>query len=152
MATLIIDDKKAREIYPGAPDSLKAILEQTFGGKKFFEQKITDRVKTFEDVLQILGESFNVRGGETADEIAYRKLKLIARCLNEGWSPDWNDEDQEKYYPWFYMDSDPGFGLGSVRCHLSVSDVGSRLCFKTEALAKHAVNHFLDIYKNYFTL
>ena len=152
MATLIIDDKKAREIYPGAPDSLKAILEQTFGGKKFFEQKITDRVKTFEDVLQILGESFNVRGGETADEIAYRKLKLIARCLNEGWTPDWNNSNQYKYYPWFYMNSVRGFGLFVVTCDYSASSVGSRLCFKTEALAKHAVNHFLDIYKNYFTL
>ena len=33
------------------------------------------------------------------------KLFIIADALNEGWKPDWND-DNLKYYPWFDLEKD----------------------------------------------
>jgi hypothetical protein len=155
MATLTIDEKKAREIYPSAASELKAILENTFG-KQFFNQKITDKVKTFEDVLYVMGilpSAFNaITAYDTRDEIAYKKLKLIAKVLNEGWEPNWDNSNEYKHYPWFYMDSSRGFGLDSVDYDYSASIVGSRLCFKSEELAKYAVKTFLSIYQDYFTI
>ncbi len=48
MKTLQIDEMKAKQFWKTGTSELKAILEDTFG-KSFFSEKITDRVKTFED-------------------------------------------------------------------------------------------------------
>jgi hypothetical protein len=155
MATLTIDEKKAKEIYPSAAAELKAVLENTFG-KNFFNQKITDRIKSFDDILQLAGmwpSTFTtITINDSPDEIAYKKLKLITKVLNEGWEPNWDNSNVYKYYPWFYMDSSRGFSLYGVYYFGSSSTVGSRLCFKNEALAQFAVKTFLSIYQDYFII
>jgi len=65
-----------------------------------------DRIKTFEDAcaeLELYPEEVLAGFMKTAstDEIAYRKLRIIAEALNEGWKPDWSNSDEYKYYPWF---------------------------------------------------
>jgi hypothetical protein len=153
MATLTIDEKRAKEIYPSAASELKALLENTFG-KSFFSQKITDRIKTFEDVLEafgILPSAFKaVTAYDLPDEIAYKQLKLIVKVLNEGWEPNWDNSNEYKYYPWMCMDSPSGFGLICVSYSSSTSGVGSRLCFKSEALAKYAAEQFKSVYEQFF--
>ena len=56
---------------------------------KTLEGKATDRIKTFEDALDELGqetlEQFQHRTQyDTIDEIAYKKLKIIIQVMNEG--------------------------------------------------------------------
>ena len=149
MATLTLTDKKAREIYPKADNEMKAILEESFG-KQFFNQKITDRIKTFEDACEILGIDWEGPNSEdeTQDEIAYRQLKIIVRALNEGWKPDWNNSSQYKWYPWFHLNK-PGFQFDGAGCDCSHTNAsgGSRLCFASEELARYAGKQFEDIYK-----
>ncbi|MFL9835013.1 hypothetical protein [Chryseobacterium terrae] len=119
---------------------------------------IKERIITFEDVLKyhvISEEKFkNDCISLSADEIAYIQLKLIVSALNEGWFPDWEDDDQWKYYPYFYMDDSSASGRfsfdGSDDRH-SFSSVGSRLCFKSHELSDYAAEKFLDIYKTFFT-
>jgi hypothetical protein len=153
MQTLKISDNTARKLYPTAPAEFKTVLEETFGGKDFFNQVITDRVKTFIDVLAEQGKciaDFNSEcRGLSTDEIAYRKLKLIAKVLNEGWEPNWDKGEEEKWHNWFKMSS--GFSFNIAYYYLSLSGVGSRLCFKSKKLAEHAARHFLDIYKEFYT-
>ncbi|MFT3704672.1 MAG: hypothetical protein QM802_20070 [Agriterribacter sp.] len=151
MKTLSISDQDARKIYPSAIPELKTILEASFS-KGFFSQKITDRIKTFEDACAEIGEDpvnpkFII--GEP-DEIAYRKLKVIIKVLNEGWVPDWNNSSQYKWRPWFYLNA-PGFRFSGTSYVFTHSTVGSRLCFKSEELCEYAANQFIDIYKDYFT-
>lgn len=126
------------------------------GVVKFKEipKDIKERIKTFDDVLEYHGigkrqTNFLLNG--KPDENAYRKLKLIAQALNEGWEPDWDDSDQKKYYPWFKMASG-GFSYAVFANHWTDSAVGSRLCFKSADLAKYAAETFTDIYKEFFTL
>lgn len=116
--------------------------------------KITDRVKTFEDACSVLGINTNsiYDCGDTKDEIAYKKLKLIAKALNEGWKPNWENGNEYKYYPWFKMQSGFGFSNTSCASTYSYAGVGSRLCFKTDALAKYAGQQFESIYKDLLTL
>jgi hypothetical protein len=105
--TLQITKDAALTAYKDADTAGKALLEALLG-KNNFLIKITDRIKSFEDACRELGEdpaNFNVG---MPDEIAYKKLKVITRALNEGWEPNWNNDNQYKWYPWFYMDS-PGF-------------------------------------------
>lgn len=67
---------------------------------------ITKRVKTYADACAVLGiepmnETVLAKLGFAKDEIAYRKLKTIAKALNEGWRPDWANSNEYKYWPWF---------------------------------------------------
>jgi hypothetical protein len=88
--------------------------------------------------------------------LAFAQLVIIAEVLNEGWVPDWNNDDEYKYYPWFDLektDENPsGFSLDSVRCYYSDSSVPSRLCFKNRELAEYAVRTFEQLYKDYFLI
>ena len=92
---------------------------------------------------------------EEPDEIAYVKLKLIAKALNEGWTPDWSNGEWDKWYPWFKMDDSSSAGRFSFYVAVfqrSASGVGSSLCFKSKDLVTYAGTQFLDIYKDFFTV
>ena len=120
---------------------------------------ITERVKSFEDACKVLGMSKIELGtsGLNEDEvsiIAYAKLVIIARALNEGWKPDWSNSNQVKYIPWFKHNAASGFGLsfddfGYWNSH---SYVGSRLCFKDRDRAKYCFNTFLQLWEDYFLI
>lgn len=121
---------------------------------------ITDRVKSYEDACKALGiEPMNEAAMEAAgfrlDEIARRKLEIITEALNEGWIPDYNNTSQAKYAPWFYIE--PNHQEGATSAGLAYANtspvptythasVGSRLCFKTPALARYAGNTFKGLY------
>ena len=76
---------------------------------------ITERIKTFEDACNELGEEnvlvqayrtaeFNTSGNQNdvSDVVAYLKLRVIAEVLNEGWEPQFTT-DECRWYPWFYL-------------------------------------------------
>jgi hypothetical protein len=139
--------------YRNADAQGKSILEQLFG-KNMFRQKITDHVKSFEDACGMKGISVSeiLNEYDTADEAAYKKLKVIIEVLNEGWKPDWNNSNQRKWYPWFNMQGGFGFSDSYYAGWVTVSFVGSRLCFHSEELAAYCATQFLDIYKNFLTI
>jgi hypothetical protein len=151
---LTVNKSNAQAAYEDADAVTKKLLENLFGKEHFTPQKITDRVKTFDDACSIKGikpESlFNP--GDTPDEKAYKKLKLIVEVLNEGWRPDWTKSGEYKYYPWFDLSSGSGlsyYGCADVR---SASPVGSRLVFKSKDLAIYAAKQFEEIYKDFFII
>ncbi len=125
-------------------------------------EKITDRVKTYEDACNILGikpanalpafSSSHMVSTHERSVAASCKLIIIAEVLNEGWKPDWNDHNQAKYYPWFKsVGSGSGFAFYDCDCDYAYSDVGSRLCFKSRELAEYAGKQFESIYNDYLT-
>ena len=125
---------------------------------KLKPKKVTERIKNFDDVLAELGiekESF-LKGIQdiSPDEVAYRKIKLIVKAFNEGWTPDWTNSNEYKYYPWFEMGSPSGSGFRFYVYGFwnTFSYVGSRLCFKSSELAKHVGNLFIDDYRDFLTL
>lgn len=120
---------------------------------------IKQRVKNFQDVLnyhKISQEEFDKKvEGLTGDEKAYIQLKYIVEAFNEGWVPDWTNNEWDKYYPWFYMDdkdSSGRFSFNHSDYRSSASAVGSRLCFKSRELCDYSAELFLDIYKEFFTV
>ncbi len=125
-------------------------------------KEIKERVKTFEDacaVLNIPVPQFSTP--VTSDDravIAFQKLTIIIRALNEVWEPNWGNYDESKYYAWFKFqkgsDKSSGFGFSCFdwTCSNANTDVGARLCFKTSDLAVYAGQQFTDLYKDYLTL
>lgn len=156
MKKFSIDLEKAKQIYPDAPKSLQADLEKTFGKTVFIPENIMGKIKTFSDACKACKTTeaaFNAKvkkQGLLPDEVAYQQIKIIARALNEGWKPDWNNSDEYKYYPWFEF-SGSGFGYSHSGCgyDYTATAVGSRLCYKNLDLAKHAGKTFIKIYNSY---
>ncbi|MBQ8969211.1 MAG: hypothetical protein IJ064_05725 [Bacteroidaceae bacterium] len=150
---------------------------------------ITERVKTFDDAVNILGVEHPMvtmykaitnlpdRTNDDKHIIAYAKLCIITAALNEGWEPQFT-EDEYRYFPWFVfytqseideMDDEDKEGIRVLgRSGLSASAYagvaysltsnassgsyagsGGRLCFKTRELAKYAGEQFLDIWADY---
>lgn len=169
-------------------DSTMKVLEALFGKELFKPKNIMERIKTFEDALNELGDkhplvlqyrfNFNNEGGWTDDMYArefeaYLKLRIITAALNEGWTPQFT-EDEYRYFPWFWlytkeeiakMDKEErkkvvlfggsahngayaGFASApsnNAPSHTSAA-VGSRFCFKSSALAEYAGKQFAEIY------
>lgn len=153
MDTLKIDKSKAKRLYNTASTELKEMFEDTFG-KEFFSEKITDRLKTFDDCCMEIGTSedeFNKKFaslGLDIDTIFYEKCKIICKALNEGWKPNYKDGSEAKYHSWFAA-SGGGFSFDDCSCTITVTDVGSRLCVKSRELAEYIGKQFLSEYKSF---
>lgn len=145
---------------------------------------IKERIKTFEDALAVLGEQNRfVQEWEEADEtdfttpdiIAYLKLRIIVAALNEGWTPQFTD-DEYRWYTWFriytkqelddmseedrsrvvgrsngYSNAVGGlvYANANFASSHSHSYYGSRLAFKTEELADYAGKQFIEIWADF---
>jgi hypothetical protein len=156
MSTIQITKENAEKALSLANDSEKKLLMALLGQSETKAtgarpENIIEAIKTFEDACAIAGEDPNDKKFTegTKDEIAYKKLKVIVKVLNEGWYPNWENSDEYKYVPWFEYSSGSGFSDADCDCWYSFSVVGSRLCFKTRELAEYAANQFKGIYNDF---
>lgn len=132
----------------GKPVEIELTKDQVAKVKKHTD-KITDRIKTWADVLEYNRTSQEVFDDQfdMLDEQGYanEQVKLIALALNEGVIMNPFNESQYKYYPYFYVNNGAfvynGFRLWDVN-----TNVGSRLCFVSSELAIYAGKTFIDIY------
>lgn len=161
------------------------LLSQT-SKRVLSDRPVMERVKTFDDACHELGEThplvqalnlFEKNMGENAnsmpDVLAFLKLRIVAAALNEGWTPDWNDKQQRKWYPWFYIYSEEEYnnlseedkcrvvgrahynayahgGLVDSSAHYvsssSGTSGGARLAFKSNELAKYCGEQFGELW------
>lgn len=148
------------------------------------EKDVRKRIKTFEDACHEIGidaEAWNrdkISLGLEPDVLAFLKLRIIVKALNEGWEPRFT-EDECRYYPWFilytgeeynkldeeeksrvvYRSYYYAFALGGVSYSYANSDssfalayFGVRLAFKTSELAAYCGRQFLDIWADFVFL
>ena len=148
------------------------------------EKDVRKRIKTFEDACHEIGidaEAWNrdkISLGLEPDVLAFLKLRIIVKALNEGWEPRFT-EDECRYYPWFilytgeeynkldeeeksrvvYRSSYYADALGGVSFAYAHSDssfthasIGVRLAFKTSELAAYCGRQFLDIWADFVFL
>jgi len=143
----------ARKIYPESPGWFKEELEAAFG-KECFKKKCFFDIKTFEDACEELDLNANdfITANCLPDEIAYKKLKVIIMAVNQGWIPDWNNDNQRKWWPYFNLSSGFGFSCSYYGYDDTSTAVGSRLCFETEEKSNYVAKQFLDLYKEFLTI
>lgn len=164
-------------------------MTKAFGEEALKSQDIKERIKTFEDAVNAIGEdhplvaqykTINSAFKEADNNLhlfAYTRLAIIAEALNEGWRPEYT-EDEYRYYPWFglytqeeYDDMDDedkercrfvgrsysyAYAGGGLVCAdansgsaYSSTYVGSRLAFKSRELAIYCGKQFIEIWINY---
>jgi hypothetical protein len=127
-------------------------------------EKITDKIKSFEDACKHLRLNPNdlpvvdmLPEKDRKSIIAFYKLTIIIRALNEGWEPDWSNWDEWKYYNLFYVEKggdqrSSGFRYGTTDFASTRMHTGSRLCFKNIELAKYATEQFKELYREYLLI
>ena len=125
----------------GKPVEIELTADQVQKVKKHID-KITDRVKTFQDACEVLGYAIP-KSMHVVD-----KLKVIAEALNEGWKPDWNNSTQVKYVPWFKWNG-TAFVFSDYYYWRSYTAVGSRLCLRNSDLAIYIATQFEDLYNEF---
>lgn len=174
-------------------DSTCKVLEALYPDINFTpkdNRPVTERIKTLEDACNELGEdhlyvqmfrdiynkSEKAGANVNNDVVAYLKLRIITAALNEGWEPQFT-QDEERWYPWFFLYTDEELaeksdewkrdrhlttmqyhrgewaGLAYAGSYAAPSDtgadVGSRLCFKSDTLAEYAGKTFIDLWMDF---
>lgn len=154
---LTLKKNTAKQLYPEAPAWFQKVLTETFGEDYFKKRDYTD-IKTFADACEECGtieEEFNERFanlGLDADTINYEKAKIVVKAINQGWTPDWSNSYQYKYWPYFKLSSGFSFSNADSYYVFTVTNVGSRLCFESEAKCTYAAKQFIDIYEQFLTI
>lgn len=148
------------------------------------EKDVRKRIKTFEDACHEIGidaEAWNrdkISLGLEPDVLAFLKLRIIVKALNEGWEPQFT-EDECRYYPWLILYTGEEYNkldeeeksrvvcrssysanaLGGVSYASAFGDssyanasIGVRLAFKTSELAAYCGRQFLDIWADFVFL
>lgn len=148
------------------------------------EKDVRKRIKTFEDACHEIGidaEAWNrdkISLGLEPDVLAFLKLRIIVKALNEGWEPRFT-EDECRYYPWFilytgeeynkldeeeksrvvfrslndaYALGGVSFASASIDSSNTLANIGVRLAFKTSELAAYCGRQFLDIWADFVFL
>jgi hypothetical protein len=142
---------------------LDALQEEAVQLRKIIDAPVDvrDRIKTLQDAIDYLGEDDTdvnalihlIKNFVSNNHIRnYQSLVVIAKALNEGWQPDWTNDNQRKYTPWFKHKA--GFGLSCDAYDFWDTDasVGSRLCYKSSELAVYAATQFAICYNNYLSI
>lgn len=80
--------------------------------------------------------------------IAHYKLIIIAQVLNDGWQPNWSDDNERKYFPYFGVKADPkhpaGVGFSGTRATVT----GARFRVSARAFASKTVNWLCMLVSN----
>ena len=121
--------------------------------KKFFSRPkdIRDKVKSFLDACSVLSVNPNTVYSETdsISDKAFKRLKIMIKALNEGWYPNWDDENEYKWLNYFRMKG--GFSCWYSHYYFASTAVPSALCLKNKELALHMIEIALEDYKEYYS-
>lgn len=126
--------------------------------RKYFKgDKIVTEIKTWKDVLKklkITEKSLNLivspKTKEEKARNAFTKLLCITKVYNNGWTPDWSNTSQYKYYIYLSLSG----GSGVLGCYCSRYSVypTSGLYFQNREKAIDSSVKFKDVYDDYFMI
>ena len=78
----------------------------------------------------------------------YDNLCLSIKILNDGWYPNWENENENKYWIWWTMKG--GFSYHLVYFSTTRTNVPSALCLKDEHTANLACILLTKLYKKVY--
>ena len=175
-----IQQENVLNAYKNASDEQKELLEHLFGREVFKPVDVKERIKTFADAAKAVGiedpeEWESGYSDVEPDILAYFKLRIITKALNEGWEPKFIPGEY-RWAPYFLLYTKEEIekmnaetkarvvfrshvnanAVGGVSYAFAAYDsasvyagVGSRLAFKSEELAEYAGKQFTEIYADF---
>lgn len=180
-------------------EAQKAIIEEVKKGSPVFGWELEEKeakswkdIKTFKDAVECLGnknkfvEAYHTAVGlldaDAAKEklgidvVSFLKLRVITAAINEGWEPQFT-EDEWRWYPWFYLYTEDEyshfsdekkrrcvgragcdayvccglvFASGSYASTNSSTYCGARLAFESEEKADYAGGQFKELWADFY--
>ncbi len=188
-----IKNENIMAAYNAADESGKQMLRAMFPDMEWNtaqtdNRPITERIKTFEDACNALGEDHPFVAAYNAvedldewgeDLEAYLKLRIITAALNEGWEPQFT-QDEDRWFPWFVLWTEEELTgksdewkrerrLTTMQYHRgeyaglayansinapssAAANFGSRLCFKSDTLAEYAGKQFIKLWMDFYLI
>lgn len=138
---VITDFESARKALGGKPNAEFTVLKKNLSGNVV---QLNDVARLVTDITPMHIEAL----------IALNELFTIAQAWNkeDGFTPDFSDRNQTKWFPWFvYSDDAAGFvyaNANNAAANANAS-IGSRLCFKTSARARQFGEQFIDLWNDF---
>lgn len=180
MSDIKIKKQNVLDAYRNASDEQRELLEHLFGRDVCKPLDVRERIKTFADAAQAVGIDDPEEWEEhysnlEPDILAYLKLRIITKALNEGWEPKFIPGEY-RWAPYFLLYTKEEIekidaekkarvvcrsyhnanAVGGVSCANAGYDsayvnayIGSRLAFKSEELAEYAGKQFTEIYADF---
>ncbi len=175
-----IQQENVLNAYKNASDEQKELLEHLFGSEVFKPADVRERIKTFADAAKAVGiedpEEWEEQYSDLEpDVLAYFKLRIITKALNEGWEPKFIPGEY-RWAPYFLLYTKEeiekmnaetktrvvlrsagnsctiggvAYVYASYDSSHAYSSYGSRLAFKSEELAEYAGKQFTEIYADF---
>ena len=175
-----IQQENVLNAYKNASDEQKELLEHLFGREVFKPVDVKERIKTFADAAKAVGiedpeEWESGYSDVEPDILAYFKLRIITKALNEGWEPKFT-VGEYRWFPFFVLYTKDEIDKMDEKTRTRVvlrsnsyaatsggvayvgadgvssdaySNSGSRLAFKSEELAEYAGKQFTEIYADF---
>jgi hypothetical protein len=143
-----------KEITIKAPDGYVIDNEKSTASSIVFKlNEIFDykTIRSFEDACKRLNINPNHiwNLSDTKDEVAYKKLKIIFKAINNGWIPDFTDK-QYKYCPYFKVSaSSLVYYYNDYFVNYFNANYGCRLCANTSDKAEYIGKTFIKEYNDY---
>ena len=179
MSDIKIKKQNVLDAYKNASDEHKELLEHLFGSEVFKPADVRERIKTFADAATAVGiedpEEWEEQYSDLEpDVLAYFKLRIITKALNDGWEPKFIPGEY-RWAPYFllytkeeiekmnaetrarvvYRSNNNANAVGGVSCAGAAdsayvnTNIGSRLAFKSKVLAEYAGKQFTEIYADF---
>lgn len=121
--------------------------------KKFLKEDLFTKIKTYSGVCKELGikeltlKDFKVFGEDASKMLAFHKIKNLERLFNGDWKANLKDSNQNKYYPYFTINSSGGLVFGGSDCYASGFGGGAGL-YKNAKTADFIGKNFTDVYED----
>ena len=158
MELKIESKEKAKRIYD-RPELVKELLEEAYGKETF--QKINYKdLNSFDALCRatrgITREEFEakLKDLQISDQAKrFMRMEVISEGINQGWEPDNEDPNQEKWFPVFKKVSSGGLVFSSSGCRYDYADadVGFPFAYKDEEHSTHSGKTFIKFWIEFIT-
>ena len=166
MEEVKIDKAEIIKSYKSADTKGKSLLVKLYGKELFVVPKPVKQIKVKEPVwksVNNLNDIFRLAKVDRNKYLPYPKpkndwerfvnatpiLALVAKVFNEGWIPDWDNNDEKKWFCWFDMRKGGFvFSYTFYGCTFTHSYCGSRLVLVDSERAKRSGVLFKQIHKD----
>ena len=147
-----VDEKDVNERITDFESARRALGRKPNTGFHVVKEKLSESDLPLKGVARLV-EDINLKHIEAL--IALNKLFTIAEAWNkeDGFVPDFSNEKQDKWFPWFVYDEDAaGFVCTATSYAPTAVDAyfSPRLCFKSSARAAQFGKQFIDLFNKIF--
>lgn len=144
-----------KEIVITCPEGHEVDKEKSTFERIVFK-KVRREINSVADAIDVLGEKDStvkqLRLLQSLEGVSYKlisemEFEIVAKAFNKGWTPNWQDSNEYKYFIWWNLKDNC---FHSVNYYCLYAYASSRLCFKNRMDAEKASKILENQLKSYY--